>query len=252
MTLILAHRGYLINGDPENSIPAFQTAIHFGADGLEFDIHLTVDRKFVCYHDDTLSRLGRSDFIKNLHYHELKALELSEGVYIPSLEEILEEFGNKTTLNIELKTQKDGVKELIEIINQYNLIKDPNRLIVSSFHHTPLEEIKKIDPEIPTGLLFEFARGQLEEAQRLGCDTIHPFYNEVPKTYMKGPYRIISSIHKYYAHKCIEESKKLKILANPYGVNNEQFLKSVFMRRVNGIITDNVEKALEIREEFKD
>ncbi|MFX0182624.1 MAG: glycerophosphodiester phosphodiesterase [Candidatus Hodarchaeota archaeon] len=252
MTLILAHRGYLINGDPENSIPAFQTAIHFGADGLEFDIHLTLDRKLVCYHDDTLSLLGRSDFIKNLHYHELKTLELSEGIYIPSLEEILEEFGNKTTLNIELKTQKNGAKELSEIINQYSLTKDPNRLIVSSFHHIPLKEIKKIDPEIPTGLLFEFARGKLEEAQRLGCDAIHPYYGPVPKNSVRGFYPVISSIHKYYAHKCIEESRKLKILANPYGVNNERFLKSAIKKGVNGIITDNVEEAIEIRKKFDD
>ncbi|MFX0149227.1 MAG: glycerophosphodiester phosphodiesterase [Candidatus Hodarchaeota archaeon] len=242
MTLILAHRGYLVNGDPENSLPAFQTAIHFGADGLEFDVHLTADRKFVCYHDDSLSKLGRSDFIKNIPLNELKSIELSEGVYIPSLEEILENFGNKTTLNIELKTKKNGVKELVDIINQFNLIKDPNNIIVSSFHSSQLAKIKEFDFEIPTGLLFEFARGKLKKAHRLRCDAIHPYYGNVPK--------ILSSIHKYYAHKCIEKSRKLGILTNPYGANSKQLLKSAFKRRVNGIITDNVEKALEIREEF--
>ena len=109
---VLAHRGYLINGDPENSIPAFQTAIHYGADGIEFDVHLTSDKKFVCFHDNTLQKHGRSDAIKDLTYRELTSLEISDGITIPSLEEIIELFGNKIILNIELKspTKETGKK----------------------------------------------------------------------------------------------------------------------------------------------
>ena len=117
---ILAHRGYLINGEPENSIPAFQTAIHHGADGFEFDIHLTNDNKFICFHNDTLEKFGRNESIAGLSYNELTSFELSEGIMIPSLEEILETFGNKVILNLEMKSQT-GSEELIKVINQYDI-----------------------------------------------------------------------------------------------------------------------------------
>ncbi|MHA1332158.1 MAG: glycerophosphodiester phosphodiesterase, partial [Candidatus Hodarchaeales archaeon] len=83
---IIAHTGYLVNGDPRNSIPAFQTAVHHQADGIEFDIHLTSDRRFICYHDDTLEKLGRKDEVRTLTQNELMSIPLNdEGVNIPSL-----------------------------------------------------------------------------------------------------------------------------------------------------------------------
>ena len=105
MVLIFAHRGYQVNGDPENSIPAFQTAVHYGAGGIELDIHLTSDRKLICYHDDSLVKIGKSSLIREMSFNELKYLELAEGVFIPSLEEVCEIFGNKIALNIEVKMQ---------------------------------------------------------------------------------------------------------------------------------------------------
>ena len=147
---IIAHRGYQINGEPENSIPAFQTAIHHGADGFEFDVHYTSDKRFICFHDDTLEKFGRPDPIKGLSLNELTSIELSEGITIPTLEEILETFGNKVLLNLEMKSPKRGAKELVEVINQFDIKR--KKIIISSFHHSPLRNIKSFDPTIQTGL----------------------------------------------------------------------------------------------------
>ena len=245
---ILAHRGYLVNNEPENSIQAFQTAISYGADGIEFDVHQTSDKKFVCYHDDTLEKLSRPEAIKDLSIKELTSIELSKGIMIPSLEEILELFGNKVILNIELKSQKKGAKELVELIHQYNL--DPTKLIVSSFHHPPLKEIKFLDPNIPTGLLCSFAKGQLKIAQKLNCDALHPFYDIIPKGWIKAPHWLLTFLHKRYVHKSFEKANKLGIQINTWTVNDENFLKSAIQRRVNGIITDEIDKAIEIRRQF--
>lgn len=86
---ILAHRGYLVNGEPGNSIQDFQTTTHHGADSFEFDVHLTYDNRLICFHDDTLEKLGRFDAIKDLSYKELTSIELSEGITIPSLKRLL-------------------------------------------------------------------------------------------------------------------------------------------------------------------
>ena len=132
MTYILAHRGYSRkNNEPDNSIQAFQTAIDSGADGFEFDIQLSSDLKFICYHDNNLQKIGISKRICDLSFKKLISLELKEGIPIPSLEDVLETFGNKVLLNIELKPQNKGVKELIELINQYGIIKKTSNLIVS-------------------------------------------------------------------------------------------------------------------------
>jgi glycerophosphoryl diester phosphodiesterase len=245
---ILAHRGYLINGEPENSIPAFQTAIHHGADGFEFDVHLTSDNKFVCFHDDTLEKFDRTEAIKGLTLNEVSSIELSEGIMIPTLEEIIETFGNKVILNLEMKNPERGAKELVEVINQYNLKRE--KIIISSFHFSPLRTIKSTDPTILTGLLCHFAKGQLALAKKLNCDSLHPFYGVVPSEWVKISFWLTSRIHKYYTHKCFKAAKREGIFMNPYGVNDESSIRSTILKEVNAIITDEVELALKIRNKF--
>ncbi len=249
---ILAHRGYLVNGEPENSIPAFQTAIHHGADGFEFDVQLTSDNKFVCFHDDTLKTLGRPEArLEDLPFKELTSIELKEGIVIPSLEEVFGLFGNKVMLNVEVKSHKKGVKELVEIIHQFNLTNDPTKVIVSSFHHNPLKEIKTIDPDIPTGLLCHFPKNQVRVAKELDCDAFHPYYDTIPKKWVKfHSFWITNKLYEYYAHKSINKAQKLGLLVNPWTVNDEKYLRAVILRQVNSIITDDVEKALKLRNHF--
>jgi glycerophosphoryl diester phosphodiesterase len=246
LTQLIAHRGYLVNGDPENSIPAFQTAIHYGAEGIELDVHLTSDHKLICFHDDSLLRLGSNEFIKDLTSKKLKSIELAEGVYIPSLGDVLQEFGNKTLLNIEMKS-KNGIKELIDLINQYNIKKDPKNLIISSFHHDNLSNIKNIDQDIPTGLLCGFIRGQFQVAQKLRVNAIHPYYDTVPKDFTSLPHWLISYVHKSITQRGFKKAKKLNFKVNPWIVNSERFIFEAFKRNVDGIITDNLEKALTIK-----
>ncbi|MHA2155168.1 MAG: glycerophosphodiester phosphodiesterase [Candidatus Hodarchaeales archaeon] len=250
MTYIIAHRGFCKVNEPDNSLPAFQAALEANADGIEFDINLSSDGHFVCFHDPSLTKLGRSEQLNELKLEELTEIELSEGVTIPSLEDVLEKFGNKILLNIELKPQKNGAKELIHVIHQYNLDNTPNKVIISSFHGEALAEIKKIDPDIPTGLLVNFARNQLPIAQKLGCDALHPYYDKIPEGWTNLPYWIASWFHKYYAHKCFDEAKNKGILINPYTVNSDPYLLNCFKRNVYGVITDDVDRAYQIKQYF--
>ncbi len=52
--LNIAHRGGA-NLWPENTIEAFANAIEMGADGIEFDLQLTADKKLVLHHDNRLN-----------------------------------------------------------------------------------------------------------------------------------------------------------------------------------------------------
>jgi glycerophosphoryl diester phosphodiesterase len=53
--LVIAHRGASAEA-PENTLPAFETAVRRGADAIELDVRLTADGAPVVIHDDTLDR----------------------------------------------------------------------------------------------------------------------------------------------------------------------------------------------------
>ncbi|PWI48302.1 hypothetical protein CEE45_07555 [Candidatus Heimdallarchaeota archaeon B3_Heim] len=250
MTFIIAHRGFRKTSEPDNSIQAFQTAIKANADGFEFDVQLSSDGHLVCFHDATLAKLGRSERIDDLKLGDLTEIELSEGITIPSLEDILEKFGNKILMNIELKPQKNGVKELVRVIQQYDINNTPENIIISSFHGEALQEIKELNPELPTGLLVGFARNQIPLTQKFNCDAIHPFYDKIPGGGTKIPYWLSTRLHKYYTHKSFKEARNKGILVNPYTVNTEQYLLSCFKKKVYGVITDEVNRAFQIRQNF--
>jgi glycerophosphoryl diester phosphodiesterase len=249
LTLIIAHRGYRKADEPDNSIPAFHSAIQSNADGLELDVQLTSDKKFVCFHDATLDTLGIPDPINELSFNEVVSLELTEGINIPSLEQILETFGNNVFLNIEFKPKEEGVEELIALIGKHKLRKHRSNFIISSYNLKPLKKIKKLDPEIPTGLLVYFSRNKVKTASEINCDAIHPFYEVVPDRWSKIPKRISNILIHYYFNKCFIEASNIGMMVNPYTVNHEVFLRKSFEKGVYSVITDEVEKAFQIRKQ---
>lgn len=74
----IGHRGSLLG--VENTREAFVNgATHFGYDGLECDVKVTIDSQLVCWHDDHLERVGvDSLLIPNSTLAELQALTLTQ------------------------------------------------------------------------------------------------------------------------------------------------------------------------------
>lgn len=73
--LVIAHRG--ASGlAPENTLAAFQLALAMGAEGVEFDIHLSADGKPVVIHDTRVNRttsgIGR---VQNFTVEELQKFD---------------------------------------------------------------------------------------------------------------------------------------------------------------------------------
>lgn len=74
MTIAIAHRGDPI-GHRENTLPAFEAAVHHGADMLELDLHRTRDGEIVVLHDPTLLRLwGLDRAVADLDLAQVQAL----------------------------------------------------------------------------------------------------------------------------------------------------------------------------------
>ncbi len=108
-----AHRGLHGNGVPENSLWAFKRAVERGY-GSELDVHLLADGELAVIHDHSLKRTAGADVkVEDLTIKELNDYRL-EGTAekIPTLKEVLDLYGGKAPLIIELKPTKNNVEKL--------------------------------------------------------------------------------------------------------------------------------------------
>ncbi len=111
-----AHRGYHAEPDaPENSREAFRRAVARGF-GAELDVHLLKDGTLAVLHDSELLRMtGKPGVIKDLTAADLPTCTLGKSSEtIPLFSDVLEIFGGKTPLIIELKTYHKNAAALCE------------------------------------------------------------------------------------------------------------------------------------------
>jgi glycerophosphoryl diester phosphodiesterase len=144
----MAHRGGA--GDwPENTMPAFRSAVAMGYRYLETDVQATSDGVLLAFHDDDLSRTcNRPGRISELPYAEIKGARVSGLEPIPLLSELIEEFP-EARLNIDCKSDA-SVAPLIASIRQHNLFE---RCCVGSFSHRRLVRIRQeLGPSLLTSM----------------------------------------------------------------------------------------------------
>ena len=100
---IVSHRGQHNNLEiKENTLTAFDTAVRAGVWGLEFDIRWTHDLKPVVFHDHNLMRVVNDPL--EIRKTDRQAL-LNRFPLIPTLEEVLERYGGRVHLMVELKAE---------------------------------------------------------------------------------------------------------------------------------------------------
>ena len=130
-----AHRGLHCEDRsvPENSLEAFRLASRAGY-GAEMDVRLTKDGQVVVFHDDTLERMcGVPGRVDEKSYDELKLLTLAgTSQRIPLLTEVLETYGGRGPLIVEIKTGPRN-RELCE--KTYAILSDyPGEVCIESFN----------------------------------------------------------------------------------------------------------------------
>jgi len=242
--LIFAHRGASLFA-PENTMASFALAIKQGAKAIELDTKLSADQVPVVIHDPTVDRTtdGKGK-VADLTLQELKRLNAGSSFdesfsheKIPTLEEVLTNFGDKVIINIELTNYAAPFDSLPEIVA--NLIKKlaipHTSLIISSFNPRALIKFHKILPDIFIGLLSLpgmpgfWVKTPL--ASTIPANAIHPHQSSVTK-------KTIDYFHR----------KDKKVFS--YTVNDEKTMKQFFSWGIDGIFTDDPPKALGILEEI--
>ena len=150
-----AHRGLHGKGAPENSMEAFRRALEKGY-GIEMDVHLLKDGGLAVIHDAALERTtGAEGHIEDLTVEELSQYRL-EGTEetIPTLQQVLELFGGKAPLIIELKAEKGNHDALAQAVCQA-LEEYGGPYCIESFDPRCLMWLKKNRPDIIRGQLAE-------------------------------------------------------------------------------------------------
>ncbi len=148
-TIVFAHRGLPVKF-AENSLQGFKYAATHGAEGVEFDVHLTKDKVPVVMHDETLDRTTNgTGYIKDYTLNEIRKFHLENGEPVPLLSELFEILQDKDLyINLEFKTNKIhdvGIEAIVlSLAKQYHFV---HPIIFSSFNCQTLKNCQKIDAQ---------------------------------------------------------------------------------------------------------
>lgn len=237
MAVIYAHRG-ASGVCPENTMAAFTRAIQMGAHGIETDVQMSKDGVLVLCHDERLERTtdGRG-LLAGHTWEELQRLDAGSwfdpsfaGERLPRLEDLFAlAAGTKLLLNLELKSGVvlyPGIEaEVVALIKDYGL---RERVIISSFNHFSLVAIKRLDPEIETGILY--MEGLVDPwlyARHVGADALHPlFYGVRPE--------IVAGAH------------EAGLRVNAWTVDEPAQAKALIQAGVDGLITNHPDRLLSV------
>ncbi|MDD4307943.1 MAG: glycerophosphodiester phosphodiesterase family protein [Thermoplasmata archaeon] len=169
--MLIGHRGAMAR-EEENSYSAFEAGLRMGAGMLEMDARCSRDGKIVIMHDEMLERTsdGRGK-VSGLNMKELGRLRLRNGEPIPTLENVLEKFGRRCILNIELK-DKGSAEAAGEIVRRMKML---DTVLFSSFHSPWLVSLKLKCPKARVAVISKERGVDLVRiATSIGAEAIHP------------------------------------------------------------------------------
>lgn len=162
--LIIAHRGANKQA-PENTRSAFDRALTYPVDGIEFDVQLSKDHIPIIFHDRTLTKVnGTRKRVSDFDVNELKKIDWGkwfgpnfENEPLLTLSELLNLYGTKTRLLVEIKSrpkdQAEGrsvilTKKTIELIEQIIPAEFWNRVYILSYDLNVLSQVIKLNEHL--------------------------------------------------------------------------------------------------------
>ncbi|HIZ36235.1 MAG TPA: glycerophosphoryl diester phosphodiesterase membrane domain-containing protein [Candidatus Ruania gallistercoris] len=228
---IIGHRGYPARA-VENSIAGLHAADAAGADMVEMDIQETRDGGLVVLHDVHLGRLTGVD--RNVHElteDEATALTVRQDgrtAPVPTLAEFVREADARgVRLLVELKPHGQERPEFAHRIVATLARLDPDRShMIQSLDRNLIEEIARLDPERATAYVVGFQIGNL------------------PATSSDAVVLEDWSVQDRMLVQARRQGRELYT----WTVNEAGPLSDHIARGVDGVITDEVDRAVDVRE----
>ncbi len=158
LPLLLGHRGARAStGIPENSFASFDLALEHGCDGFEFDVRRAACGTAVVCHDPKVGKLAIA---------RSQARRLPQ---LPRLNDVIERYGGRSFLNIELKV-RDLESKVLTALGEF----PPRRgYVVSSFIPDVVMDLEARNSSVSIGIICE-TPAQLARWRELPVDYVIP------------------------------------------------------------------------------
>lgn len=255
MPRVIAHRGDSRNY-PENTLPAFESAVRMGIDVVETDIHLTKDGVLVIWHDPTLER--NTDGRGRIEDHTLEELRRfdagytftqdggktfpfrGKGVRICTLAEALEHCPEQR-FNIDLKTKcPEIVDEFIKVIREHDAV---DRVVGASFHLSNLKRLRRLAPDFLTSittaevvpLLFRQKTHTLPKAFK------RKIIFQIPMA--AGPVKVVTPAF-------VKAMHQRGAVVMVWTINDEETMRRLFAMGVDSVMTDDPALVIKVADEM--
>lgn len=228
---IAAHRGVKDHAI-ENTVESLKAAKEAGADYVELDVQELADGTLIVMHDPSFSRLsGVNKKVGEVTWDEVEDYTLeANGMTstIPRFDDYLKiAYEIKQPLLVEIKANNtdsdEFVGNVIAMIEDYNM---SDMVIYHSLSKVDILKIKDINPEAYTGYIIGINVG--------GIENMNVDYYSIDEFSVTG--RVVEEIKEY--DKGLYE----------WSVNTEDLIEKAYSIGVEGIITDEVGLAYEVRE----
>lgn len=248
--LVIAHRGNSAYY-PENTLPAFTSAVELGVDALEFDLCLTRDGVAVVHHDATLDRTTNGTGpLAARTLAELKTLDAGarftrdgshpykgQGITIPTFEEVLEAFPD-TPFIIELKVLEVAA-ETRRLVEKHDAT---DRVIVDAFSPAFLDPLRGSDIALgasSTGA-YRMLRHLVTGPPKPGTLNFKALC--IPWTYRGFPVPCGA---------IARSAKNADVVTHVWTVDKPRLAAKLWAAGVNGIVTNDPRKIMVVRDQIE-
>ncbi|WP_025785774.1 glycerophosphodiester phosphodiesterase family protein [Sporosarcina sp. D27] len=242
--LVIAHRGASAYA-PAHTFPSYELAIEMGAHYIELDLHRTKDGKLVVLHNDSIELNGSELEIDEITTDTLSAFKPADefnrpdnkfasqrftSLRVPSLEQVLREFGDQTNYYIEIKSpdRYPGIEQqLFEQLDGHHLLDrdDPlPKVIIQSFSSDSLKKVHELSPTTPLIQLYSFKKKANLSSAKL---------KQVSR-YASG----IGVNAEVVTEQLVEAVHQSGLAIHPFTVNQSEQASTLISLGVNGIFTD--------------
>jgi glycerophosphoryl diester phosphodiesterase len=245
---IFGHRGSA-GTRPENTLESFRAAVEAGVQYLEFDLHMTRDGEVVVAHDEHLRRMcGLDRRIAEMSYAELAAVDAGrmftadgavfpfreKGVRVPRLADVLAAF-SKLRMIVEIKqVMPSVVAPAFKLIDRAGLRRS---MFLASEHQQPLDETRKLAPNIPTGYSY-LESGQFFQAMAAHDRNYRPPGDAIQISHFYEGWELVTRESVEFAH-------RVGVEMHVFTVNEEAEMNQLLDYGVDGLISDFPQRALE-------
>lgn len=156
LPLLLGHRGARASAHvAENTLPSFDLCLEHGCDGFECDVRLTACGRALICHDPK---------VRGITVSRASGDQLTD---IPVLEHLLQRYGQRAFLDIELKVKDLESKTILALSEN----PPEHGVVVSSFSPEIVTELRARSGRVPLGIICEKPE-QLAQGRKLPVEWV--------------------------------------------------------------------------------